>query len=136
MAFTSRVTTNNLKNIDVSIPIGLMTVVSGVSGSGKSSLVRDTLLPAVFNHLTRGAKQQEGQYSTIDGLNHIEQLVAIDQSLLAERRAQTLQPTQDCLRPFENCSVKPHKLDLKDLSLDALVLMYQGGDVKHAKVMA
>ena len=74
------VTTNNLKNIDVSIPIGLMTVVSGVSGSGKSSLVRDTLLPAVFNHLTRGAKQQEGQYSTIDGLNHIEQLVAIDQS--------------------------------------------------------
>ncbi|MGC6404195.1 MAG: excinuclease ABC subunit UvrA [Candidatus Comchoanobacterales bacterium] len=76
----TQVCTNNLKNIDVALPIGLMTVVSGVSGSGKSSLVRDTLLPAVFNHLTRGAKQQEGQYNSIHGLEYIEQLVAIDQS--------------------------------------------------------
>ena len=70
---------NNLKNIDVSFPVGLLTVVCGVSGSGKSTLVNEVLAKSAANQLHR-AKQLPGAHSGIEGLEHFEQAVRVDQS--------------------------------------------------------
>ena len=73
------VTTNNLKNIDCPFPLGVLTCVTGVSGSGKSSLVVDTL----YKHmaLAQGMRvDQPGSIAGIDGLEAIERIVSIDQT--------------------------------------------------------
>jgi len=70
---------NNLKQIDVSFPLGLLTVITGVSGSGKSTLVEDILYPAVARHLY-GSLAEPGAYSSIEGLEHIDKVIEIDQS--------------------------------------------------------
>ncbi len=72
-------TGNNLKNACVEIPVGLFTCVTGVSGSGKSTLVNGTLYPAVAEklHLVRIKPQP---YQSIDGLDHIDKIISIDQS--------------------------------------------------------
>ena len=70
---------NNLKDIDVAVPLGTFTAVSGVSGSGKSSLVTDILsrrLAQYFFH----AKEKPGAHRTIEGLAHIDKAIDIDQS--------------------------------------------------------
>lgn len=71
---------NNLKNVDVEIPIGLMTCITGVSGSGKSSLINDTLYPIVARELNGATILKPGPYKNITGLEHLENVVDIDQS--------------------------------------------------------
>ena len=70
---------NNLKNVDVSFPVGLLTAVTGVSGSGKSSLINEILLPAFANGLN-GAKMREGNADAVFGLEYFDNVIAIDQS--------------------------------------------------------
>lgn len=73
------VTTNNIKNIDCAIPLGLLTCVTGVSGSGKSSLVIDTLYKHIAMHC--GIKvDQPGEVKRIVNIDKIERVVSIDQS--------------------------------------------------------
>jgi len=71
---------NNLKNIDVDIPIGLMTCITGVSGSGKSSLINDTLYPVSAYRLNSAGQRQTGPHKSIEGLEHLDKVVDIDQS--------------------------------------------------------
>ena len=70
---------NNLRDIDVEIPLGTFTVVTGVSGSGKSSLVEDVLFRALARHFYR-AEELPGEHREIQGLEHIDKVIAIDQS--------------------------------------------------------
>lgn len=70
---------NNLKNIDVEFPVGLITAVTGVSGSGKSSIVNQILYPAVSNRVN-GSRLIEGKYDRIDGIEYIDKVICIDQS--------------------------------------------------------
>lgn len=71
---------NNLKNVDVEIPIGLMTCITGVSGSGKSSLISDTLYPIVASRLNGATQRRIGPYQSISGLEYLDKVVEIDQS--------------------------------------------------------
>jgi len=73
------VRTNNLKNIDVAIELGTLTLITGVSGSGKSSLVTDTLAPALTNRIHR-SRRPEGDFDIISGVNLIDKVIDIDQS--------------------------------------------------------
>ena len=70
---------NNLKNINVTIPLGQLVSVTGVSGSGKSSLVNEILYPAVANRINRSSLP-EGKYKEIKGIENIDKVVVIDQS--------------------------------------------------------
>ncbi len=70
---------NNLKQIDVAFPLGIMTVVTGVSGSGKSTLINETLYPILRKHLYN-SRQKPLPYIDIDGLEHIDKVIEIDQS--------------------------------------------------------
>ncbi len=70
---------NNLKNLDVEFPLGVMTAVTGVSGSGKSSLVNDVLYEALANKLN-GAKGVPGRHTRIVGLDQLDKVVHVDQA--------------------------------------------------------
>ena len=70
---------NNLKEVDITIPVGLLTVVTGVSGSGKSTLINDTLYQYAAGVLNR-ANTSPAPFKAIDGLDHFDKVIDIDQS--------------------------------------------------------
>ena len=70
---------NNLKNMDVDIPLGVLTCITGVSGSGKSSLVNSTIVP-VLSHELNGARKSKVKCSDIKGYSNLDKLIVIDQS--------------------------------------------------------
>jgi excinuclease ABC subunit A len=70
---------NNLKNVDVEFPLGVMTAVTGVSGSGKSSLVNDVLYEVLANKLNN-AKGVAGKHTRIEGLEQLDKVVHVDQA--------------------------------------------------------
>lgn len=76
----SGVTCNNLKSVDVTIPVGLITCVTGVSGSGKSSLINDTLYPIAATKLNRASLHTPGKLRLLMGLEHCDKVIDIDQS--------------------------------------------------------
>lgn len=72
-------TGNNLQNIDLNLPLGKMICISGMSGSGKSSLINDTLVPILQNYFNR-SQHTPLPYSKIEGLEHLDKIIEIDQS--------------------------------------------------------
>ncbi len=79
---------HNLKNVDVPIPIGVVTVVTGVSGSGKSSLIEDVLWKAAAKRLHR-AQVTPGAHESIEGLEQIDKVISVDQSPLGSTPTST-----------------------------------------------
>ena len=75
----SDVRTNNLKNIDLKLPLGTLTCVTGVSGSGKSSLILETLYKAL-NKEINGSREPDGFYNSVKGAENIDKIIDIDQS--------------------------------------------------------
>ncbi|KVV15260.1 Excinuclease ABC subunit A [Flavobacterium sp. TAB 87] len=72
-------TGNNLKNVSIELPLGQLIVVTGVSGSGKSTLINETLYPILNAYYFNGVKKPK-PYKKIEGLEHIDKVIAIDQS--------------------------------------------------------
>jgi excinuclease ABC subunit A len=70
---------NNLRDVSASFPIGLLTCITGVSGSGKSTLVNEILLKSLSKQLNR-AKAVPGQHKKIEGIEHLDKVISIDQS--------------------------------------------------------
>lgn len=73
-------TGNNLKNVHLSIPLGVMTCITGVSGSGKSTLINRTLMPLAATTLNNATTLTPEKYEKISGLEHLDKMVDIDQS--------------------------------------------------------
>ncbi|MGQ0286315.1 excinuclease ABC subunit UvrA [Pasteurellaceae bacterium 22721_9_1] len=71
---------NNLKSVDLEIPVGLFTCITGVSGSGKSTLINDTLFPLAQNALNRADNIHFAPYKSIEGLEHFDKVIDINQS--------------------------------------------------------
>lgn len=72
---------NNLKSVTATFPLGTLTCITGVSGSGKSTLINDTLLPILSKHFYRSLREPLA-YDSLDGIEHIDKVVAVDQSPL------------------------------------------------------
>jgi len=70
---------HNLQNVDLNVPLGKFIAVTGVSGSGKSSLINQTLVPILSNHFYK-SKSVPLPYDTVDGLDNIDKIISIDQS--------------------------------------------------------
>ena len=70
---------NNLKDVDVKIPLGIMTCITGVSGSGKSSLINEILYKRLARDLNR-ARVIPGKHKEIKGIEQLDKVIAIDQS--------------------------------------------------------
>jgi len=70
---------HNLKNVNLTIPLGKMVCVTGVSGSGKSSLIHDTLFPILNKHIYH-AKKEPLAYQSVEGLEHLDKVIEVDQS--------------------------------------------------------
>ena len=70
---------HNLKNVDLDVPLGKFICVTGVSGSGKSSLINQTLVPVLTSHFYR-SKQAALPYDTIEGIDNLDKIISIDQS--------------------------------------------------------
>jgi excinuclease ABC subunit A len=73
-------TGNNLKNVSVTIPLGTFTCITGVSGSGKSTLINETLYPILSRHSFPASKMVPMPYKKIEGLEHVDKVIEIDQS--------------------------------------------------------
>jgi excinuclease ABC subunit A len=73
-------TGNNLKNVSIELPLGSFICVSGVSGSGKSTLINETLYPILAKHCYPTFKQVPMPYKKVEGLEHIDKVIEIDQS--------------------------------------------------------
>lgn len=71
---------NNLQNVNLVVPLGLFTCITGVSGSGKSTLINGTLYPLAATELNRATTLEVAPYKEIDGLQHLDKVVDIDQS--------------------------------------------------------
>lgn len=70
---------HNLKNVDLTLPLGTFTCITGVSGSGKSSLISHTLYPILLKHIYKGVREPL-PYKSIEGLEHLDKVIDIDQS--------------------------------------------------------
>ena len=86
---------HNLKNIDVKIPLGVLCCVTGVSGSGKSSLVNEILYKHLAKVLNR-AKTRPGQFDAMEGVEQLDKIICIDQSPSAAPPGATPPPIRGC----------------------------------------
>src|SRR5690606_1025475 len=71
---------NNMHNVSISIPLGTLTCETGVSGSGKSTLINETLYPILSRHCYPQSKMTPMPYKSVEGLEHIDKVIEIDQS--------------------------------------------------------
>ncbi len=95
---------NNLKDVTLTLPVGLFTCITGVSGSGKSTLINDTLFPIAQTALNGATLAEPAPYRDIQGLEHFDKVIDIDQSPIGRTRVPTRRPIPASLRPFVNSS--------------------------------
>ena len=108
---------NNLKNLTVHFPLGLFTCVTGVSGSGKSSLVAQTLQPALA-HILHRSETKSGAHDSIEGLEHIDKVINITQEPIGRT------PRSN---PATYVAVMPHIRELFSLTPEAKTRGYKAG---------
>ncbi|MEG2484574.1 MAG: excinuclease ABC subunit UvrA [Clostridia bacterium] len=108
---------NNLKNIDVKIPLSVMTCVTGVSGSGKSSLVNGIIAKVLATELNR-ARAKSASYTSIKGIEHLDKVINIDQSPIGKT------PRSN---PATYCGIFNYIRDIFSMTNEAKVRGYQKG---------
>ena len=107
---------NNLKYLDVQIPLGVLVAVTGVSGSGKSSLIIDILEKAA-NRKFNGTRELPGKYDRIEGWHHLDKIISVDQAAIGRMprsNAATYTGTFDVIRTFFATLPEAKKSHLKE----------------------
>lgn len=94
---------NNLKDVTLTLPVGLFTCITGVSGSGKSTLINDTLFPIAQRQLNGATIAEPAPYRDVQGLEHFDKVIDIDQSPIGRTPRSNPQPTPASLRRSVNC---------------------------------
>ena len=123
---------HNLKNVDVSVPVGLMTVVTGVSGSGKSTLVNQTIYNIAAHALNR-AQTQPCPYKSVSGLQFFDKVIAVDQSPIGRTPRSNPAPIRAFLRVFVIYLRKLRLRERGDTDQDVSPLMSKAVGVRPAK---
>lgn len=126
-------TGHNLKNVNVKIPLGKFVCVTGVSGSGKSSLINETLYPILNQHFF-DSHQKPLPYTSVNGLNHIDKVIEIDQSPIDELPVPILQRIQEFSQISGIFLRSYRKQRFVVTSRDDFHLMLKVDVVKHARV--
>lgn len=100
---------NNLKDVTLTLPVGLFTCITGVSGSGKSTLINDTLFPIAQRQLNGATIAEPAPYRDIQGLEHFDKVIDIDQSPIGRTPRSNpatytgvFTPVRELLRAYRN----------------------------------
>lgn len=125
-------TGNNLKKVDVSIPLGMLVCVTGVSGSGKSSLINGTLHPILTEKFYR-AITSPLPYKAIGGIEHIDKVVVVDQSPLGRTPVRIRRPIPVSLPIYVRFSRSCRKLRFADMEPDRFSFNIPGGRCEECK---
>ena len=123
---------NNLKDVDIRIPLGCIVGISGVSGSGKSSLINDTLMPVISNRLYR-SKYSVLPYSSLEGLDNIDKLVEIDQSPVGRTPRSNPATYTGVLTPIRNLFAETPDAKIRGFKSNKFSFNVKGGRCEACK---
>ncbi len=124
---------NNLKNIDVSFPLGMFICVTGVSGSGKSSLVNETLFPAAMRELHGNPRHRPGAYEAIKGLQHIDKVIDIDQAPIGRTPRSNPATYTGLFTPIRELFVKTQEARARGYKPGRFSFNVKGGRCEHCQ---
>ena len=130
----NKVQTNNLRNLDITLPLGNFITVTGVSGSGKSSLIIDTLYQRLDEYFNKSLSKDESRFN-IKGINNIDKVIDIDQSPIGRTPRSNPATYTGCFTPIRDWFANLNESMREDISLVDFHLMLKVVDVSHVKVM-
>jgi excinuclease ABC subunit A len=123
---------HNLKNITVQIPLGTLTAVTGVSGSGKSSLMLDILDPAARQHFN-GATEAPGEHDSIEGWEHLDKIISIDQAAIMRSSRSNAATYTDAFTPIRQVFAETTEARHRHLTPGHFSFNVPGGHCERCK---
>jgi excinuclease ABC subunit A len=127
---------NNLKDVTLTLPVGLFTCITGVSGSGKSTLINDTLFPIAQRQLNGATIAEPAPYRDIQGLEHFDKVIDIDQSPIGRTPRSNPATYTGVFTPVRELFAGVPESRSRGYTPGALVLTFAAGAAKPARVTA
>ncbi len=124
-------THHNLRHVELDLPLGLMIGVTGVSGSGKSSLIMDTLLPLVMRHCYKASNQVHGPVEGAEGLEHLDRCVHVDQAPIGRTPRSNPATYTKAFDPIRDIFSKTEDARLRGYGKGRFSFNVKGGRCEH-----